>query len=78
MNLRQRELRVSYADQLRARALHDVKELREALDLIAEMAEKTPQRPDALAEIARIARCALVGTTPPDTRLARDAGGTKH
>ncbi len=77
MNLRQREIRVTYADHLRNRALHDVKELREALDLIAALAE-APGRADALGEIARIARCALVGSTPADPRLAHGADAPKH
>lgn len=54
------------------RALHELNRLREAMQLIAELAAH-PERPGVLNEIARLARCALDGWTPasddagPDT-----------
>ncbi|MDR6384951.1 hypothetical protein [Paraburkholderia caribensis] len=70
MNLRQRELRVTYADHLRARALHDVTRLREALACIAETAEQSKSAL-VLPDIARIARTALVGSVPADPSIAQ-------
>ncbi len=77
MNLRQREIRVAYAEQLRNRALHDTERLREALALIAQMAEGTTSAL-TLPDIARIARAALVGSVPSDPKLAPDPDALKH
>jgi hypothetical protein len=67
VNPKQREARVMHADRIRARALHDLLRAREALDLIRALAE-TPARDPAAAlqSIARLARAALSGATPPD------------
>lgn len=65
MNPKQREARVLHADHIRARALHDLSRAREALALIRDIAECTPVA-DSLPTIARLARAALAGATPPD------------
>ncbi|MFL9998733.1 hypothetical protein PQR34_45405 [Paraburkholderia sediminicola] len=65
MNLKQREIRMLHANQIRQRALHDAQRLREALDLILRKAEGPPRK-GVLGEIAYIARNALVDATPPD------------
>lgn len=66
-----------HADHLRARALHDVTRLREALATIADMAEKSASAL-VLPDIARLARSALVGSTPEDPRLAHHTDDMKH
>ncbi|MCI0152359.1 hypothetical protein KNO81_41930 [Paraburkholderia sediminicola] len=53
------------SDQIRERALHDATRLRDALAL-------------TLPDIARIARAALAGWTPPDPKLALKADAVKH
>ena len=65
MNHRQRAERLHHADHLRARALHDLARAREALALIRDIAECPPVA-DSLPNIARVARAALAGATPPD------------
>lgn len=65
------------SDQMRARALHDAARLREALALIATMAEGTHSAL-TLPDIARIARAALVGAEPADPRLSLDPEAVKH
>ncbi|CAE6856925.1 hypothetical protein R75461_07762 [Paraburkholderia nemoris] len=77
MNLKQRELRVMRSDQIRERALHDATRLREALALIAQMAEGTTSAL-TLPDIGRIARAALAGWTPPDPKLALNPDAVKH
>ncbi|MGF6986519.1 hypothetical protein QFZ99_006060 [Paraburkholderia atlantica] len=50
----------------------DVARMSEALDVIAAMAAQRPASmpaTDALAHVARLARAALAGATPPDHRL---------
>lgn len=54
-----------HADQIRARALHDLSRAREALALIGELAE-SPAHDGTMRSIARLARAALAGATPPD------------
>ncbi|OLL27452.1 hypothetical protein BTH42_31905 [Burkholderia sp. SRS-W-2-2016] len=71
MNLKQREMRVIRSDQIRARALHDADRLREALALIADIAEGSTTA-NSLPNIARIARAALVGAEPADPRLSAE------
>jgi hypothetical protein len=63
------------SDQMRARALHDAARLREALALIAQLAEGTTSAL-TLPDIARIARAALVSAEPEDPRLS--LGPAKH
>jgi len=63
------------SDHIRERALHDASRLRDALALIAEMAERSHSAL-TLPDIARIARTALVGAEPEDPRLKADAA--KH
>ncbi|MBB5411672.1 hypothetical protein OKW43_005173 [Paraburkholderia sp. WC7.3g] len=75
MNLRQREVRVIRSDQMRHRALHDAARLREALALIADLAEGTTSAL-TLPDIARIARAALVGAEPADPR--QQSGAVTH
>lgn len=53
------------SDQMRHRAIHDAARLRDALALIADLAEGTHSAM-TLPDIARIARAALVGPEPPD------------
>lgn len=72
MNPKQREMRVIRSDHIRARALHDAARLRDALALIAEMAE-TSTSALMLPDIARLARAALVGSTPADANLNIDS-----
>lgn len=48
---------------------HEVPRLHAVLSLIHDIAAGPP-RPDALAEIARLARCALVVSVPPDLQIA--------
>ncbi|WP_233872407.1 hypothetical protein [Paraburkholderia adhaesiva] len=74
MNHKERDSRVMHADQIRARALHDLKRAREALALIRDIAESAPVA-DSLPNIARLARAALVGTTPPDPAFVQ---GEEH
>jgi hypothetical protein len=62
-----------YVSRRHTRVLHDVPRLREVLFLIRRLAEEQ-QRPGALAEIARLARCALVVSAPPDADTADDEG----
>ena len=53
---------------MRALALHDLTRAREALDLIRALAEvPAPDPAAALKSIARLARAALAGATPPDS-----------
>jgi hypothetical protein len=66
MNAKQREARLQHADHIRARALHDLSRAREALALIRDIAEAPADAPPALRSIARLARAALAGATPPD------------
>jgi hypothetical protein len=68
VNPKQREARVMHADHIRARALHDLSRAREALALIRDIAESTPVV-NSLPTIARLARAALAGATPPDPAL---------
>lgn len=77
MNIRQREMRVIRSDHIRARALHDAARLREALSLIADMAEKSASAL-ILPDIARVARAAMVSSIPADPNLAADADAAKH
>ncbi|CAE6958887.1 hypothetical protein [Paraburkholderia domus] len=77
MNIRQREMRVIRSDHIRARALHEVARLREALSLIADMAE-TSTSAMTLPDIARIARTAIVGSTPADPHLGAEPEASKH
>ncbi|MBB5408579.1 hypothetical protein HDG34_002516 [Paraburkholderia sp. HC6.4b] len=63
------------SDQIRARALHDAARLRDALALIADLAEGTHSAM-TLPDIARIARAALVGPEPPDPR--QQSGAATH
>ncbi|MEM5297633.1 hypothetical protein VSR82_25275 [Burkholderia sp. JPY481] len=54
----------------------DVARMTEALDMIARMAENrpAPQPPaEVLGHVARLARAALAGATPPDHRLRTPA-----
>ena len=69
VNPKQRESRVLHADQIRARALHDLTRAREALALIRDIAEAHPCA-DSLRSIARLARAALAGSAPPDPAVA--------
>jgi hypothetical protein len=71
MNAKRRDLRLKYADGLRAHGLHDVSRLREALALIADMAE-APGGAQILPEIARLARSALVVCALPDPHEGTD------
>ncbi|MGF6478899.1 hypothetical protein [Paraburkholderia sp. JPY419] len=48
--------------------MHEIPRLHTVLHLIHDIADG-PGRPDALAEIARLARCALVVSVPPDPRI---------
>ncbi|WP_434107664.1 hypothetical protein [Paraburkholderia caffeinilytica] len=76
MNLKQREIRIMHADRLRARALHDLTRAREVLDLIRALAEVPTRNPaTALQSIARLARVALAGATPPDPSFTQ---GEEH
>ncbi|CAG9241118.1 conserved hypothetical protein [Burkholderia diffusa] len=75
MNAKRRDVRLQYADGLRARALHDVSRLREALALIADIAE-APGGAQALPAIARLARSALVVCAPPDPHDGTDTDHT--
>jgi hypothetical protein len=74
MNPKQREARIQHADHIRARALHDLTRAREALALIRDIAECSPVA-DSLPNIARIARGALAGATPPDAAFVQ---GEQH
>jgi len=65
MNHRQRDERLHHADHLRVRALHDLARAREVLSLIRDIAE-CASLADSLPNIARLARAALAGATPPD------------
>ncbi|KVS50673.1 hypothetical protein WK39_27825 [Burkholderia cepacia] len=71
MNLKQREIRVLHCDHIRARALHDLTRLREAVHQITKLAE-CPACPDTLAEIARVARNALIASTPAEADHSHD------
>lgn len=62
---------------IHARALHDAARLREALALIADMAETSTSALE-LPDIARVARNALVGSTPADPNLSVDADPNEH
>jgi hypothetical protein len=78
------DLRIAHAEQLRARAVHDVPRLRHALHLIAQIAEREAgsapggcghereRGPHALHRIAQLARSALVVSTPPDVDCGPD------
>jgi hypothetical protein len=48
--------------------IHEVPRLHAVLSLIHDIAAGPP-RPDALADIARLARCALVVSVPPDLQM---------
>ncbi|MEK7941716.1 hypothetical protein AAB984_27225 [Burkholderia contaminans] len=71
MNLKRRESRILHCDHIRARALHDMTRLREVVSQIADLAERST-RPAALAEIARLARNALIASTPVDSNHSHD------
>jgi hypothetical protein len=79
VNPRFRDMRIAHAEQLRARAVHDVPRLRHALHLIALIAEHehtgkcaSERRAHALHRIAQLARSALVVSTPPDADCGPD------
>lgn len=71
MNLKQRDTRLLHADHIRERALHDMNRLRAVVQRIAELAEP-PVVPGALAEIACLARNALIASAPPDPDHSHD------
>ena len=69
MNPLFRDMRIAHAEQLRARAVHDVPRLRHALHLIDQLAEsgcRGERCEHVLHRIAQLARSALVVSTPPD------------
>ena len=70
MNLKRREMRLEYANELRKHAHHDITRLRDALAEIADMAERSTSAL-VLQDIGRIARTALVGSVPPDPSIAQ-------
>ena len=65
MNPLFRDMRIAHVEHLRARAVHDVPRLRRALHLISRIAEQEGGKP-AMQRIAKLARSALVVSTPPD------------
>ncbi|KDR31770.1 hypothetical protein BG60_29025 [Caballeronia zhejiangensis] len=65
------------SDHMRARALHEAARLREALALIADLAERTTSAL-VLPDIARLARSALIGSAPADPRLSAESTEAKH
>ncbi|MBB5442938.1 MULTISPECIES: hypothetical protein [unclassified Paraburkholderia] len=65
MNAKHREHRVRQAEDAHDLALHHLARAREALDLIASIAE-APLVHGSLSSIARLAHAALVGSMPAD------------